>query len=182
MTNNRSWNNFDDILDQIRKTCADSNWRKTIFRLLFVSSDQQAKVSTSFFVQNASLTEPHYDAINIADVQVHEDQAQYLYPSSLEHQVYLGLGRALLSNYKSNTFSNLNLSTSNLVNCNPETLNQIDVDSFLYCCIMQTKRHLEAEKQSFESFSGKPSDKPLILPAANMIEHLCNEEQHGEFV
>ena len=181
MTSNRSWNNFDDVLDQVRKLCADSNWRKTIFRILFVANDQQAKISSSFFVQSALLTEPHYDPINIADVQCHEDQAQYLYPSSLEHQVYLGLGRTQLASYKSNTFSNLNLSTSNLINCNPETLNQIDVDSFLYCGIMQTKRHLEAEKQSFESFSGKPSDKPLILPAANMIENLCNEEQQGNF-
>ena len=139
----------------------------------------QAKLSSSFFVQNALLTEPHYDSINTADVQCHEDLAQYLYPSSLEHQVYLGLGRVHLASYNSNTFSNLNLSTSNLINCNPETLNQIDVDSFLYCGIMHIKRHLEAEKQSYESFSGKPSDKPLILPAANMIENLCNEEQQG---
>lgn len=175
--NNKRWNTVDDIFNQIRQQCSDSHWRETIYRLLFTNSDQQSKISTSYYVQNNFFEEPNYEFATFADIQNYEDIAQHLYPASLEHQVYLGLGRTSLQTYKSQTFSALNLSTSNLINCNPETINQIDVDSFLYCTIVQAKRHIESEKQCYEVNSSKPSDKPSILPAANMVDTLCSEEQ-----
>lgn len=88
------------------------------------------------------------------------------------------MGRTDLHTYTAETFNGLNLSTSNLINCNPETINRIDIDSFLYCAIIQAKRRLEAEKASYESFNNRPNERPLFLPASNIIEGLCTEEQN----
>lgn len=175
--NYKVWTTIDDIFNQVREQCADLNWRKNIYRVLFANADQQSNISSSYFVQTSCFQEPNYEIISFNDVDTYESIAQHLYPSSLEHHVYLGLGRKDLFTYKSNTFSSLNLSTSNLINCNPETINRIDIDSFLYCAIMQAKRRLEAEKICYESYSSKPSEKPIILPAVNMVEGLCTEEQ-----
>lgn len=175
--NYKSWSSIEDIFNQVRETSADLNWRKNIFRQLFANADQQNKVSTSYLIQNPFFKEPVYEVNLFNDLDTYEVVAQYLYPSSLEHQVYLGLGRKDLHLYKSHTFSNLILWTPNIVNCNPETLNRIDVDSFLYCAIIQAKSRLEAEKYYYESYNSKPTERPLILPAANMIDGLCTEEQ-----
>jgi len=174
----KTWTTIDDIFNQIREQCADLNWRKNIYRVLFANADQQSKISTSYLVQNSFFQEPNYEIISFNDVDNYENLAQLLYPSSLEHHVYLGMGRKELYTYKTNTFSNLNLSTSNLINCNPETINRIDIDSFLYCAVVQAKRRLEAEKTCYESYSSKPAEKPLILPASIMMEGLCTEEQN----
>lgn len=174
----KSWITIDDIFNQVREICADLNWRKNIYRILFANADQQSKATTSYFVQNSYFQEPRYEVISFNDVDSYEDMAQYLYPSSLDHHVYLGLGRSDLHTYKTRTFNGLNLSTANLINCNPETINRLDMDSFLYCATIQAKRRLEAEKASYENFNNKPNEKPLILPAANIIEGLCTEEQN----
>jgi E3 SUMO-protein ligase RanBP2 len=176
--NYKCWFSIDDIFNQIREICTDTNWRKNLYRLLFANTDQQSKSSSSYFVQNSFFQEPTYETISFNDIESYEDMAQYLYPSSLEHHVYLGLGRKDLQSYKTRTFDGLNLSTSNLINCSPETINRLDIDSFLYCAIIQAKRRLEAEKDSYESFNNKPNEKPLILPAANVVEGLCTEEQN----
>ncbi|CRK98616.1 CLUMA_CG012135, isoform A [Clunio marinus] len=176
--NFKSMTSIEDIFNHVREVCADLNWRKNIYRYLFANADQQTKISTSYFVQNSYFQEPSYELLSFNDIEMYEDVAQHLYPSSLEHHVYLGLGRKDLFNYKSYTFNGLNLSTPNLINCSPETINRIDIDSFLYCSIIQAKRRLEAEKDCYETFNNKPNEKPLILPAANMIEGLCSEEQN----
>lgn len=175
--NYKSWTTIEDIFDEVRLNCFNVTWRKDVYRQLFANADQQSKILTSYFAYSYFFQEPHYETISFNDLEIYESMAQYLYPSSLEHHVYLGLGRKDLHSYKSHIFSGLNLSTSNLINCNPETINRIDIDSFLYCAIIQAKRRLEAEKDCYESFSSKPNEKPLILPAANQVEGLCSEEQ-----
>jgi E3 SUMO-protein ligase RanBP2 len=175
--NLKMWKSIEDIFNQVRETCADLNWRKNIYRQLFANADQQTKISSSYIVQSSNFTEPKYEIISFNDIEMYEDIAQHLYPSSLEHQVYLGIGRKDLHSYKSRTFINLNLSTSNLISCSPETINRLDLDSFLYCAVIQAKRRLEAERDCFESFSKDPCEKPLMLPAANLVEGLCSDEQ-----
>lgn len=176
--NIKLWTTIDDIFDQVKEICADLNWRKNIYRQLFANADQQTKIATSYIVQSSNFAEPKYEIISFNDLETYENIAQLLYPSSLEHHVYLGLGRKDLQSFKAITFNNLNLSTSNIINCSPETINRIDIDSFLYCSIIQAKRRQEAERDCYESFSKDPSDKPLILPAANLVEGLCSEEQN----
>ncbi|CAG9803980.1 unnamed protein product [Chironomus riparius] len=177
ISNQKFWYTVDDIFNQVRETCADLNWRKNIFRLLFANTDHQMKISSSYYVQSLYFHEPNYEMISFSDVENYENIAQHLYPSCLNHQVYLGLGRVDLHTFKAHTFNGLNLSASNLINCNPETINRIDIDSFLYCSIIQAKRKLEAEKKSYEAFNNRLNERPLILPASNMVEGLCTEEQ-----
>lgn len=172
------WFTIDDIFNQVREICADLNWRKNMFRLIFANTDHQMKISTSYYVQSSFFLEPNYEMISFIDLENYESIAQHLYPSCLDHQVYLGLGRTDLHTFRAETFSGLNLSASNLINCNPETINRIDVDSFLYCSIIQAKRKLEAEKKSYETFNNRLNERPLILPASNIVDGLCTEEQN----
>ncbi|XP_063709073.1 E3 SUMO-protein ligase RanBP2-like [Culicoides brevitarsis] len=177
VTNNRTWETVEDILNQVRQFCIDSNWRKNIFRSLFSQGDQMTKLSTSYFVQSDTMCEPSYEFPNSGDVENYEDLAQALKPSSLLNQVYLNLGVTNLSDARSFICDTLNLSVANLSNCSPDTLNQLDLDSFLYCSIIQAKRSIEAEKSYYETYNDKPYDKPNILPIPNMIDVICSEDQ-----
>lgn len=99
-----------------------------------------------------------------------------LYPSSLAYQVYLGLGVEDLSELKCKSFNGLNFSTNNLNNCAIETLNQLDVDSFLYFSILVAKSCFEGENKYQDKID---TGKPLIRPAPNMIPRLCEENKVG---
>lgn len=177
VTNNRTWETVEDILNQVRQHCIDANWRKNIFRTLFSNGDQMTKLSSSYFVQGESMCEPTYEFPNVGDVENYEDLAQALKPAALLNQVYLNLGVTNLSDARSYVFDTLNLSVANVNNCSPDTLNQLDLDSFLYCAIIQSKRAIEAEKFYYETYNDKPYDKPNILPIPNMTDVLCTEDQ-----
>lgn len=177
VTNNRTWETVEDILNQVRQNCVDANWRKNIFRTLFSNGDQMTKLSSSYFVQGDSMSEPTYEFPNSGDVENYEDLAQALQPSALLNQVYLNLGVTNLSDARSYVFESLNFSVANVNNCSPDTLNQLDLDSFLYCAIIQSKRAIEAEKFYYETYNDKPFDKPNILPIPNMTDVLCSEDQ-----
>lgn len=64
--------------------------------------------------------------------------SQLAYPESLNHLVWLGLvsfkSNGLLNEqFRCNVLADLQFSVENLYNTGPETLNQLDVDAFLYC-------------------------------------------------
>jgi E3 SUMO-protein ligase RanBP2 len=92
VTDNKTWSSLDDLIRQVKQICADGNWRKEFYRQLFTNSDQQAKISSSHFVQCPQFNEPNYHSLVFDDLQLQEEIAQQLYPSCLDHQAYLGLG------------------------------------------------------------------------------------------
>lgn len=177
MTNNRTWETQEDLITHARQLCIDGNWRKNIFRQLFSHGDQVSKLSSSYFVQCDTMSEPMYEFPNIGDVENYEDIAQSLQPSCLQNQVFLSLGVTSMSEIRSCEVEGLNFSALNLNNCNADTLNQLDLDSFLCCTLFHTKRAIEAEKICYETYNDKPYDKPGILPITNMMDILCTEDQ-----
>lgn len=67
-----------------------------------------------------------------------------------------------LSQFACSVFDGLQYSVKNLNNCAAETLNYLDILSFLYCSILCTKSQLEEAKHS----SYFNHNKPKILPAS----------------
>lgn len=174
------WQSNDELLNQVRQTCSDRQWRRNIFALLFCNSDQKVKEQSSLFAKSSKLSEPVYEMPTYADVERYEDTAQYLRPKSLHHMVYLCLGNENLAYVKAKYFSGLNYSTQNLSFCGAESLNQLDVDSFLYAATIQAKRTFDVDREAFNSYqSGNSSalGKPKILPFVNIQNLLCTEEQ-----
>uniref|UniRef100_A0A1Q3F444 Putative nuclear pore complex component n=1 Tax=Culex tarsalis TaxID=7177 RepID=A0A1Q3F444_CULTA len=175
VTESKIWNTAEDLVNQVRQFCADINWKKSIFRALYSNNgDQISKMSSSYFMQSASIGEPQYELPKREHIQMYLEIAQYLCPSSLAYQIYLGLGVDDLAELRCKSFNGLNFSTNNLDNCNVETLNQLDVDSFLYCAVLVAKSCLEGERKYQDKMN---SGKPRILPAPNMLPTLCEENK-----
>lgn len=177
------WTNCDDILTEIRRSTTDPDWRKKLYKKLFTNKDHANSTATSYFVNCIALETPTYDWPQLIDLETYEGTAQDIEPTSLSHLVYLTLGSdggkgtsdtSVNPDVRCRIFKDLNFSISNLVNCGAETLNQLDIDTFLYGATIQAKRNIEVDKSNLTR-SG--SNKPKILPYANMQNRLCTEEQ-----
>lgn len=177
------WSNCDDVLNEIRRSTTDSDWRKKLYRKLFSNTDQITLVSSSYFVKCKAFETPGYTWPDIVDLNSDEETSQAIEPSALSHLVYLAFGNdanAIRSDVKCRVFGDLNFSISNLVNCGVETLNQLDIDTFLYATTIQAKRSLDIEKSYLTGNANSErfvSNKPKILPYANMANRLCTDEQ-----
>uniref|UniRef100_W8AUR3 E3 SUMO-protein ligase RanBP2 n=1 Tax=Ceratitis capitata TaxID=7213 RepID=W8AUR3_CERCA len=179
-TNPPLWTNSDDFISEIRQICSDKHWRRNVFAVLYCNSDQKVKEQSSLLIKSPKLSEPVFELPTYADVERHEEAAQYLKPQSLEHMVYLCLANDNLAYVRARYFSGLNFSTQNLAFCGAESLNQLDVDTFLYAATIQAKRTLQVERQTFDNYySGNKcaTGRPRLLPFVNLQGQLCTEEQ-----
>lgn len=180
---NIGWYSADELLLQIRKICSDGDWRKMIFKLLFNTTDI-VKINSSYFMQCAQLAEPQYELPIVCDLDEYEDIAQWVNPSSLSHMVYLSMAQKNDIDIKCGVFNGITFSVSNLMNCGAETLNELDIDSFLFATTVQTKRKFEIDRNTYE-FDNKMLDvtttsgstRPKWLPYANISHKLCTDEQ-----
>ncbi|KFB38061.1 AGAP002982-PA-like protein [Anopheles sinensis] len=178
VTESKVWTTADDLINQVRQLCSDPGWRKQVFRSLYPSGDPSAKASSaSYFVQDGTaFGEPLYVLPKREQLDLYLELAQPLYPSSLPYLVYLGLvmGTENLSDLRCKAFPRLNFSTNNLDNCNLETLNQLDMDSFLYCAILVAQSNLDGARQHLHH---QQQGRPSLLPAANLIPLLCEDNK-----
>uniref|UniRef100_A0A1B0DDN1 Uncharacterized protein n=1 Tax=Phlebotomus papatasi TaxID=29031 RepID=A0A1B0DDN1_PHLPP len=161
----------EELLMQIRCKCSNSSWRQGLFKLLFKGSDQIGAIGTSYLTTCASLTEPLYELPTTNQIEAYEKTSGLLNPASLQHQVYVRLKSRTLSECDFTGFDCLNFSMSNLINCAPSTLNQLDIETFLYATVIQTRRELELSTQR------NPSGLPGILPYANILWKMCSADQ-----
>lgn len=179
-TEKGNWTSNEELIAQIRQYCSDNDWRKNVHRNLFTNSDQIAKQSTSYLIQCLSLAEPIYELPRICDLESYEECAQWLYPSSLSHMIYLSMGAPNIADVKCTVFKELNFSVNNLANSGAETLCQLDIDSFLYAATLQAKSKLAMERSVYESVNkAMYASKPKILPFANISGILATEEQEN---
>uniref|UniRef100_A0A1A9WNS8 E3 SUMO-protein ligase RanBP2 n=1 Tax=Glossina brevipalpis TaxID=37001 RepID=A0A1A9WNS8_9MUSC len=169
-----------DLLAQIRKTCSDGQWRRNVFASLYCNSDQKVMEQSSLLIKCSKFHEPLYDLPSTADVERYEEDAQFLRPQSLKYAIYLCLGNDNLSSVRALYFSGLNFSTQNLELCSAESLNQLDVDSFMYAAAIQAKRSLEVQCEVSENYLSGDSNvigKPSILPFVLLETQLCSDNQ-----
>ncbi|XP_055902077.1 E3 SUMO-protein ligase RanBP2 [Eupeodes corollae] len=175
--NGSPWTTSEALVSQIRQLCTDKNWRRGIFGQLFCNSDQKVKESTSHLIKCAKLSEPIYELPTYAELEQYEEAAQYLNPQSLQHMVYLCLGNDNLANVRVKFFNGLNFSTNNLSFCGAETLNQLDIETFLYAATLQFKSLLEMERKAHECYHPGIVAKPKILPFVNIQNNMCTDDQ-----
>ncbi|KAL9889267.1 uncharacterized protein ACN427_008645 [Glossina fuscipes fuscipes] len=174
------WTNTDDLLACVRKICADSQWRRNVFATLFYNSDQKTEQQSSLLIKSPKFCEPIYEIPSSTSVERYEEEAQYFRPQSLHHAVYLCLGRDNLALVRARYFNGLNFSTQNLNFCGAESLNQLDVDSFMYATTIQAKRVVDVEREICDNYNSEKNNsvgKPRILPFVNMQSQLCTDEQ-----
>lgn len=62
--------------------------------------------------------------------------AQLVYPGSLHHYIWLAKNYQDLADFTLKSFDGLQYSVKNLNNCAAETLNILDVQSFIYCATL----------------------------------------------
>lgn len=185
-----SWSSCDDVLNEIRRSTTDADWRKKLYRQLFTGSEHQSHVASSHFVKSTAFEKPEYIWPQISELHADEESAQVIEPSSLARLVYLALGydatvangstrpasTSISPDVRCRVFKDLNFSISNLVNCSAETLNQLDIDTFLYAAAIQAKRKIDVERL-LSMGNNSVANKPRVLPYANMTHRLCTEEQ-----
>uniref|UniRef100_A0A182PKP1 Uncharacterized protein n=1 Tax=Anopheles epiroticus TaxID=199890 RepID=A0A182PKP1_9DIPT len=176
VTETKVWTTADDLVNQIRQLCSDPGWRQNVARGLYSSGDISSNVtSNAYFVKDGvAFAEPQYVLPKREQLELYVELAQSLYPSSLPYLVYLGLviGVDNLSDFHCKAFPRLNFSTNNLNNCNLETLNQLDMDSFLYCCTLVAQSNLDANRQISQQ-----QGRPAFLPAGNLTPLLCEDNK-----
>lgn len=186
-----AWTSSDDVINEIRRYTTDSDWRKKMYRLWFNKQEQLAKAPQSYFINCKQFASIDFVWPLVSDLETDEEVSQVIDPSSLARFVYLALGFDALSTKSTVTaispdvrcrvFNELNFSISNLVNCGAETLNQLDIDTFLYATTIHAKRSLELER-IYLTGNSSIAGKPRVLPFANMSSRLCNEEQNDWWI
>lgn len=98
----------------------------------------------------------------IASLHKYDEAALYVYPSSLHHYIWLGLNTPLYQ-MKSPVFDGLQYSNKNLNNCGAETLNVLDIQSFIYCSIMCAQSQIEDSKYTYNVNANKPTVLPVSI-------------------
>ncbi|XP_068155245.1 E3 SUMO-protein ligase RanBP2 [Drosophila tropicalis] len=180
------WLSSDDLLSEARQLCADKQWRRQIYQILFTHGDHKLKEQTSHLVKNASLQQPLYDWPNVSDIESYEQDALLLSPQSLSQHVYLALctkPERLGDHQRVRFYGNLRKdikSNQNLSYCSPDSLTQIDIDIFLYAVVMQTQRKLSLQRENYNSSNvGNRSacSRPHMLPYINIFQQLTTPEQ-----
>lgn len=180
------WTHSDDVLKEIRSIVADSDWRKKLYRNLFNSKEHKNAVSGSYLVKSSAFETPRFDWPDVQSLAALELKSQEAEPSNLAHSVYLTLGNDLRCNTKQITidpdfqctlFKDLNYSVSNLMNCSAETLNQLDIEAFLYATTLQAKRNITMENTLIANTPTPDGNYPKLLPYTNMANILCTDEQ-----
>lgn len=167
----------EDLIDSVRKFCSVS-WRRNTFNTLFCNADQKLKDQSSALVKSSRFSQLNFKIPSYTDTENYEVNAELFRPESLEHMVYLALGRRnKLSDVHCSYFNGLKFSSKNISHCGAESLSQLDIDSFLYACVIQCARQLEIESNTYENLTINNSEKPLILPFANIRKQLCTDEQ-----
>ncbi|XP_031625678.1 E3 SUMO-protein ligase RanBP2-like [Contarinia nasturtii] len=180
------WSNKDDVLNEIRSIVADSDWRKKLYRNLFVTNkEHQNAVSGSHLVKSSAFEKPTFEWPDKNKLNALELKAQEADPSNLSHLVYLTLGNSfdqteitIEPDFKCGLFQKLKYSTKNLINCSADTLNQLDIHTFLFAATLQTKRSISMNNTLLGSnVPTLDTNKPKMLPYTNMANILATEEQ-----
>ncbi|XP_012274477.1 E3 SUMO-protein ligase RanBP2 [Orussus abietinus] len=173
------------LYDKIDKFCTGA-WKERIYQRIFISNLQQKMMGTSYFVTALPLNHPtrlcsHYDLMHYDEV------AEEVYPSSLHHQVWLGIASRIYHspshttsaknngpypNRHSHVFPNLQLSAYNLSQAAADTLSQLDIDAFLNATVLCSSVIVEEQQRS-----GYLNPHRLSTLPADISKVLCTHMQ-----
>ncbi|XP_030766010.1 E3 SUMO-protein ligase RanBP2 [Sitophilus oryzae] len=136
-------------------------WRDQAFKKLFITRDQQLKSATSYFISSSSL-EPVTKLPEQVDLVKYDEVAQNVRPDSLHHYIWTALNTEPIHNFNLKTFDGLQYTIKNLTNCAAESLNVLDIQSFVLCAALSVRTSSKGADSSLSYFN---QDKPPVLPA-----------------
>lgn len=166
-----SQNKGSKFLEKVVQFCG-GKWQSTVYQDIFYSKEHQQAMATSHFINDSSFSFVPMRLLTEAELKQFDEVAQSTYPESLHHLVWLGLGYCNANGYLSHNFRcmtvpNLQFTVENLSQTGPETLNQLDVDAFLYASVL-------CGKSTTTNLIN--SDRPSKLPVS-ISEELCTPAQ-----
>ncbi|XP_018328177.1 E3 SUMO-protein ligase RanBP2 [Agrilus planipennis] len=162
------------VIEKTQQLCSGL-WRPQIFKKIFVTRDQQAKIKSSFFVNSSSLTDFPITLSNKNNILKFDQVGQLLYPNSLHHLIWIGLN-TILPSFDCSVFDGLPYSVKHLENSSAESLSLLDIQAFFYCAVFCAEAQIEESKRNILLHK----DKPEVLPAS-ITNALGTVNQHKWF-
>ncbi|KAL0127950.1 hypothetical protein PUN28_003304 [Cardiocondyla obscurior] len=167
--------NVKKLMDRIDKFCS-GGWRNRIYQRIFVTNIHLNHIENSFFCHHAA-PNPPLRMCTANQLKVYNQIAQEVWPSSLHHQIWLGMENrsqhkdAPYPDQTSRVFSKLEFSVFNTNLTAPDSLCLIDIDAFLNAAILCSSAVLEEQQLgSFmnpEKLPTLPIDLTATLSTSN---------------
>lgn len=145
------------------KQGATGLWREHAFKKIFVTRDHQLKLKTSFFTCSEQFVDFSIQLPDNNELLKYDNVAQLVFPGSLHHYIWIGLNQEL-AQFNCAAFNGLNYSVKNLNNCAAESLNVLDIQSFIYCSVLCAQAQIEENKHTIYY----NMEKPNVLPVSVM--------------
>ncbi|KAL0279441.1 UNVERIFIED_CONTAM: hypothetical protein PYX00_000995 [Menopon gallinae] len=159
------------FLQKVSQFCG-GKWRTRVYLDVFYNRKHQLATATSYFLNNSGFANVVLQLMTDEELVSFDELSQLAYPESLNHLVWLGLvsfktDGQLSEQFRCNVLPDLQFSVDKLYNTGPETLNQLDVDAFLYASVLCAKSLTP---------NNTTSEKPSLLPVS-ISEDLCTPAQ-----
>lgn len=147
----------------IEKATMESSgyWHEKLFKKIFVMRDHQSKIASSYFTTSLEFSEPTLRIPEQSEILLYDEYAQTMYPDSLHHYIWIGMNQNL-AQFKLSLFDGLQYSVRNLTNCSAESLNILDIQSFIYAAVLCAQSQIDDTRHTIYSNPNKPN----LLPAA----------------
>ncbi|KAK4873399.1 hypothetical protein RN001_015428 [Aquatica leii] len=133
-------------------------WREQLFKKLFITRDEQHKMKSSYFVTCQQFVDIPSQLPDVTDMIKYDEYAQSMHPDSLHNLVWICMNKKL-STFKCTVFEGLQYSVKNLNSCSAESLNVLDIESFVYLTALSA--HGRDDNKMY--YNG---DKPPLIPAS----------------
>lgn len=146
--------------DRVGQLCSGS-WREKTYKNIFITRDQQMKMKSSYFVTCPQLEEITIRLPDSTELIRYDEVAQLVHPNSLHHMIWIGINSQPVK-FRCTVFDGLQYSVRNLSNCAAETLNILDIQAFIYCCVFCAQSQIEESKHMIYY----NQEKPNVLPAS----------------
>ncbi|KAK6642589.1 hypothetical protein RUM43_004091 [Polyplax serrata] len=150
--------------------CCTGKWQTQIYKNIFYNKEQDT--DNSYFVNEPLMSILPKRLLTDTELKAAGEVAQSTHPDSLHHLVWLGAANCdsngqLDADFRCMTVPKLQFTVDNLSQTGPETLNQLDVDAFLYTSVLCGK---SATTRLVNN------DRPTLLPVS-ISEELCTSAQ-----
>lgn len=157
------------------------DWRSQIFEKCF-HDIKQINASNSHFMTGVEFSKVplKMPSSNSFKSSLYVSSFENVYFGSLHHLVWLGLqqlkktsiSEIKLPSFRTTCFKSLQFTISNLNNIGVETINQLDIDSFLYATVFCAAAVLENHKTN-----GYLSEERMQVLPAVISPQMCSSEQ-----
>ncbi|UYV77500.1 RANBP2 [Cordylochernes scorpioides] len=162
-------------ISKIKSECCIPQVQERIYHRTFESSNPKLS-STSFFLTDPAYTESTLEYPHLASLQESFQEAQQVHAASLHHLVWLALSARTSATrlpFPFQLFSSLHYSCRNLGNGSPESLCQLDMETFLHATMYCAQAALDRRGALI---APQAAQAPLSVPP-DIAQPLCTPQQ-----